>query len=164
MPLVAVVLFTALLVTLFVNFGSEDPRRLPNRYILPEGFTGNIKIIYQVEGAPPLPLVDEHHIHEIPRSGILQTSSRPEYGFAVDEFLRRSADGGHERLNVQWLKRRINGLLGDRNEFFNSPKELVERDRLFAEEGHVDAEGNNILRNPYEIIVIRDDFDPTPAE
>lgn len=136
----------------------KPPLREPNKYVLPAGFTGKIKIIYQVEGAPPLEVQDGYRVIDVPPSGQVSTSSEMLYGTAVDLFVRRLPEGGTEELTVMHLGLRKNGLVGDKNEFFESTEELARRDEDFARRGALDAEGRPILDKPYEMIIIRDEF------
>ncbi|MEQ8818902.1 MAG: hypothetical protein RLY93_01560 [Sumerlaeia bacterium] len=141
----------------------KPPRRAPMTFVLPAGFSGEIKVLYEVEGAPPLP-VDEagHVLLDIPPSGRLETSSPLEYGQSADDlFLRELTGGGTEELNIGYLKRRVNGLEGDSKEFFHDPEqELPLRRQELEQQGRLDASGNVIKppARPYQIVVVRDDF------
>ena len=61
-------------------------RRDPNRYLVPDGYVGWVVIDYGVRGAAPVPLREGALELAIPATGRLQTSSKPEYGFAADEW------------------------------------------------------------------------------
>lgn len=158
-PLSVVLLITlaGIGMLLQIQRSTVDPgERIPNRYIFVPQFSGKVKITYNVPDAPELPVEDGVRIVEVPPSGLLETSSPILYGTAHDEFYRRMMGGGEERLTVQHIKMRKNGITGDRNEFFTSPNELEERDRWMEMMGfeYDDSEGG--LR--YELIEIRDDF------
>lgn len=79
------------LVWLFVATGCGGGRR-PDRVLVPEGYVGWIKIRYSVADAPPLPIEDGYRLIRIPPSGLLQTSSNPEYGWARDEYFYYSGE------------------------------------------------------------------------
>lgn len=77
----------------------RDDRR-PNRYLIPEGFVGWVRIDYEVEGAPELPIEDGFRVYRIPSSGLLQTSSAVQSGWASDEYYYVDASGDREQLTV----------------------------------------------------------------
>lgn len=163
LPAGLAVLFTALALVLYVQImnNTESPgERVPNKYVLPQGFTGKIKVLYEVEDAPPLAMHEGYRVVEIPMSGYTETSSEMLYGTAEDLFVRKTAEGEMEELDIQYLKVRKNGLVGDDNEFYSTAKELENRDRILEQQGRLDENGNpKELGPPYELIEIRDDFD-----
>ncbi len=57
--------------------GGQEKRRLPYRYLIPEGYVGWVRIDFNVENAPPLPIEDGYYLLKIPRNGRLKTSSQP---------------------------------------------------------------------------------------
>ena len=60
----------------------ESARR---RFLIPNGYVGWIKIDYDVEGAPALPIEDGFYLLKFPPSGHLQTSSPNEFALLQDE-------------------------------------------------------------------------------
>jgi hypothetical protein len=68
-------------------------RRRPERYVLPAGYVGWVKITFNVAGATPLPLEEGHDLYLIPASGHLITSSHFETGWAKDQFFYGRPDG-----------------------------------------------------------------------
>jgi hypothetical protein len=88
---------------------SASPRSL--RFLIPEGYSGWVRVEFEVSGAPQLPSEAGQTVLKIPASGILKTSSPEQYGWARDSYfysdagLRRLPDSGPGRL--VWGK--ING-------------------------------------------------------
>jgi hypothetical protein len=74
--------------------------RQPNRYLIPEGFVGWVRIDYEVEGAPELPVQDGFRVYRIPPSGLLKTSSAVEAGWASDEYCYVDTSGAREQLSA----------------------------------------------------------------
>lgn len=71
--------------------GCETKRR-PNRYLIPDGYVGWVRVYFNVEGEPALPIEDGHYLFRIPASGVLKTSSAPEFGVGPDEYFYYSDD------------------------------------------------------------------------
>jgi hypothetical protein len=138
---------------------TEDPgERMPTRFVFAPGVTGNIRINYEIDGAPPLPIVDGHRLVRVPIGGRVDTSSPMLYGTAPDEYFREQPDGTLEPLDIHALALRKNGLAGDKNEFFSSTSELLTRDELLAAHGLLGPDGQPQLGPPYELLVIRDGY------
>lgn len=60
--------------------------RRPDRYLIPDGYVGWVRIQYSVAGASPLPTEQGYDLYRIPPNGFLQTSSAMENGLAKDEY------------------------------------------------------------------------------
>jgi hypothetical protein len=67
------------------------PRSL--RFFIPEGYSGWVRVEFEVPGAPALQSGAGQTALEIPSSGILQTSSPEQYGWARDYYYFRSSSG-----------------------------------------------------------------------
>jgi len=161
-PLIAVVVTVLVLGVLFALMRSgavEAPPRMPVRYILPPDFAGPVKIYYDMENADPIPVEDGVRIIEIPPSGIVLTSSDPDYGQAVDEFLRATGDGELESLGFHYIRDRKSGMTGDNKEYFLRPEELAQRDTELVRHGVVtQPDGLPKYDVPYVLFTVRDDF------
>ena len=72
------------------------PRR-PSLYLIPEGYVGWVRINFGVEGAPTLSLEDGYYVFRFPPTGIIQTSSAFEEGYAEDKFYYYSSSGDVRR-------------------------------------------------------------------
>jgi hypothetical protein len=68
-------------------------QRHPSEYLLPDGYVGWVVIHYGQRGAPPLPIVGEDVLLNIPKTGELQTSSQEEFGEAQDHYYYKLPDG-----------------------------------------------------------------------
>ena len=60
--------------------------RRSNRYLIPEGYVGWLRINYRIKEASPTPLEDGYNLFRFPDSGLMNTSSKGEEGFATDEY------------------------------------------------------------------------------
>jgi len=61
------------------------PRRA-TVFLLPEHYTGWVRVEYSVAGEQPLPLEDGHYVIVVPSAGFLRTSSPFEEGYADDRY------------------------------------------------------------------------------
>jgi hypothetical protein len=73
--------------------------------LIPEGYTGWVRIEFEVQGAPPLPVEAGQNVLRIPPDGLLRTSSPEQYGWARDTYyfyssagLRQLPDSGPQSL------------------------------------------------------------------
>jgi uncharacterized protein DUF6843 len=64
-----------------------------SRFLIPEGYTGWIRIEFEVQGAPPLPMEGGQYVLKIPSDGVLRTSSAEQYGWAKDQYYYYSGQG-----------------------------------------------------------------------
>jgi hypothetical protein len=64
-----------------------------SRFLIPEGYTGWVRVEFEVPGAPPLPQEAGQYVFKIPTDGILRTSSPEQYGWAEDHYFYRSSQG-----------------------------------------------------------------------
>jgi hypothetical protein len=67
-------------------------RRAPERYLIPTGYTGGVRIDYDQKNAPPLPLEDGRRLIKFDASGKASTSSTPLSGHGKDEFFYDSGN------------------------------------------------------------------------
>jgi hypothetical protein len=61
-------------------------RRAPERYIIPAGYTGWVRIDYDQKSSPSLPLEDGRRLIKFDTKGRASTSSSPLSGHGKDEF------------------------------------------------------------------------------
>lgn len=81
---VSVVLIAALAAWVGASARKETHRSA--RLLIPEGYTGWVRIEFEVQGAPPLPIEDGQYILRIAADGVLRTSSPEQYGWADDHY------------------------------------------------------------------------------
>ena len=88
-----------LLVLCFASFSvaCQEQHRRPSLYLIPEDYVGWIRIDFGVDDAPPLTLEEDYYLFKIPQTGILQTSSSLEEGYAADEYFYYSPFGDSRR-------------------------------------------------------------------
>lgn len=67
-------------------------RRPPERFLIPAGYIGWVKIEYRRAGAPPLPFENGRRVLMISPDGTLKTSSDPHPGRGEDEFFYYAGD------------------------------------------------------------------------
>lgn len=60
-------------------------KRLARHYFIPKGYSGWVTVKFEKKDAPPLPEKDGAYQLYIPESGVLETSTDLEYGWARDE-------------------------------------------------------------------------------
>ena len=85
------VLLTGL--ALWLGAGARTSTGRSSRFLIPEGYTGWIRIEFEVQGAPPLPMEAGQYVLKIPSDGTLRTSSAEQYGWAKDHYSYYSAQG-----------------------------------------------------------------------
>ncbi len=135
------------------------PQRMPTRFVLPQEFSGPVKVYYGFQSAEPLTEEDGYRIVAVPPSGVVLTSSEPLYGQALDQFVRLDAEGNPETLGYHFIRDRKGGLTGDGQEYFLRPEELELRDGELIRWGIINpADGTPKYGVPYELFTIRDDF------
>ncbi|MGA7629137.1 MAG: hypothetical protein WCB11_00130 [Terriglobales bacterium] len=67
-------------------------RRRPERFLIPAGYTGWVRIEFRRKSAPPLPTEDGRLLLKLNEQGTLQTSSDPLPGHGKDDFFYYSGD------------------------------------------------------------------------
>lgn len=82
----------ALIVGLSTWWIKTNTRRA-EKYIIPPGYVGWIRVKYSSAGAPPLPLEDGYLLLVIPKSGVLKTSSPMGDGWGTDEYYQLDKQG-----------------------------------------------------------------------
>jgi hypothetical protein len=126
---VIVILTAALLLGLVVwmGTGARKPTHRSSRFLIPDGYTGWVRVEFEVKDAQPLPMEDGQYILKIPADGALRTSSPEQYGLADDHFYYYSAqsvrpipDSGQSALIWGKLNGEASGASGTRKyeEFF----------------------------------------------
>jgi uncharacterized protein DUF6843 len=78
---------------LWLGLGPRHNRLRSSRFLIPEGYTGWIRVEFEVQGAAPLPMEGGEYILSIPGDGVLRTSSPEQYGWAQDHYYYYSAQG-----------------------------------------------------------------------
>ncbi len=76
-----------------VQLQSAPDARTPDRFLIPAGYLGYVRVDYAVKGAKPLAKLENHFIIPIPASGYLQTSTKYEPGRAIDDFYYVTSSG-----------------------------------------------------------------------
>ena len=67
-------------------------RRPPERFLIPAGYSGWVRVDFRHKDAPPLPMEDGRLLLKLNAQGSLQTSSDPQLGHGRDDFFFYSGD------------------------------------------------------------------------
>jgi hypothetical protein len=94
--------------------------RVGGVYEIPSGYRGWIEVRYERPSCPPLVYRDGKYIFRIPATGVLCTSSKPEFGWAHDEFFYLSKG---ERTPLPDFTARENSMIWGA-EYFGKREEL----------------------------------------
>jgi len=80
----------------------QEKQRRPSRYLIPEGYTGWVRINFRVKDAPPIPIEDGRYLFKFPSSGLIETSSDIEYGWASNDYYYYSGDVRRKIVGTGW--------------------------------------------------------------
>ncbi len=79
-------------------------RRPPERFLMPAGYTGWVRIDFRQKSAPPLPTEDGRLLLKLNSQGTLATSSDPLTGHGSDDFFYYSGDRRTRLSNAGFCK------------------------------------------------------------
>jgi len=79
-----------------ISMGASLSRH-PVEYLIPDGYVGWVTIMHGAN-APPLEMRSGEYVCRIPSSGMFETSSKIEDGWAKDEYAYYAVDGSLRRL------------------------------------------------------------------
>jgi|SRR5579863_1117958 len=117
----------------WVGVSARHSTQRTSRFLIPEGYTGWVRVEFEVQGAPPLPMEAGNYVFTIPADGVLRTSSPEQYGWARDRYYSYSAQGtrpltdsGSDRIIWGKINGEESGVSGKRKyeEFFVGTGEL----------------------------------------
>ena len=80
------VLAPLIALSVWLGFGARHESLRSSRFLIPQGYTGWVRIEFEVPGAPPLPIDHGEYTIKIPAGGVLRTSSPEQYGWARDRY------------------------------------------------------------------------------
>ena len=75
------------------TLSSRDMSSRSLRFLIPEGYSGWVRVEFEVSGAPPLLSDAGQTVLKIPATGVLRTSSPEQYGWAEDYYYFYSSTG-----------------------------------------------------------------------
>jgi hypothetical protein len=128
--IILIVGMTALIAAMCVGaFVLVSNSRAPQTHLVPDGYTGWVSVTYSVEGAPPLPIEDDHRVFRYDTEGKLETSSPYEEGWGVDDYFYVA---GQER---QLLRQRPSGVEGEIWGPYTSTELMIIVDREVTRQG-----------------------------
>ena len=90
------------LVALAVCLPACLSNRHPDRYLIPEGYVGWVRVDFGISEAPPVALSGGKRIFRFPADGRLRTSSLFEEGWAKDEYAYYSTRGNRAIAITGW--------------------------------------------------------------
>jgi hypothetical protein len=92
--LVAAVTIAGLIfAVIWVSTSAKSSTERSLRFLIPENYTGWVRVEFEVRGAPALPVEARQAVVKIPGSGLLRTSSAEQYGWAKDYYFFYSGAG-----------------------------------------------------------------------
>lgn len=80
----------------------QDTNRRPSRYLIPDGYVGWLRIDFDIEKEPALPVEEGYFLFKFSPSGHIKTSSDIEYGWASDEFYYYSENSRTQLKSTGW--------------------------------------------------------------
>jgi hypothetical protein len=87
-----------------ISIGGVTARH-PTRFLIPDDYIGWVEVRYAQSNTNALPVMNGKLICQIPDSGLLDTSSSLEEGWAKDEYFYYSKDGSlHALKSTGWAQ------------------------------------------------------------
>jgi hypothetical protein len=116
---ITIKLYSIALATLFgLNSCSQKPE--PETYLIPQGFTGRVNILFNREDGVPRKYEDGRRVYQIPANGILLTQFRDEYGFVDRRYYYFDSSGKRTQLHIYkhdyYADGRVKWIVSDSNE------------------------------------------------
>ncbi len=75
------------------SIGGRNSTQRSLRFLIPEGYSGWVRVEFEIPGEPALPAEAGQTVLKIPTSGLLKTSSPEQYGWANDTYAYYSSGG-----------------------------------------------------------------------
>ncbi|WP_166240896.1 DUF6843 domain-containing protein [Paenibacillus turpanensis] len=106
------VVLSLVLMAVFVASGCTRDVREPSMFLIPEGYTGWIQIIYNQEDAKPLVKEGSFIRYDIPEDGILRTSTKQlQFGSAIDYYVYVDGEGRRKPIPFALIQGNHNGKM-----------------------------------------------------
>lgn len=97
-PLLVIIIFV-----IWFGIQNQDTERTPNLYLIPEDVT-HIEIHYNQEGYAKLTKEGNYFVYNIPKTGVLKTSTNePEYGIANDKYFYIDDNGKRTAISGEYI-------------------------------------------------------------
>lgn len=100
------IMMTYLISLYFLVLSSCHQNAEPETYLLPQGFTGRVNVVFNQGNGAPAKYEDGRRVYQIPANGILLTQFKDEYGF-VDR-LYYYVDSNNKRTSLHIYRRDYN--------------------------------------------------------
>ena len=97
-PLIQLFLTFATSLSMLGTTACQIKERRPNRYLIPEGYVGWVRVNYRIKDAPVLPIEDSFYVLKFPADGVINTASEGEEGFASDEYYYYDENADRQRI------------------------------------------------------------------
>jgi hypothetical protein len=98
--------------------------RSGNKVLIPDGYTGWVRIYYREANSPALHKEDSHYLVTVDGSGSAHTSSLREPGYGNDEYFYVSTGGFQTKLKLQGVEDRADDIVHDFT-YQSEPKEVT---------------------------------------
>jgi hypothetical protein len=140
----------------WIHMSVRDTARRSLRFLIPEGYSGWVRVEFEVSGEPVLPLEGGQIVLKIPSTGLLKTSSPEQFGWARDSYAFYSAgalqaipDSGSGRLIWGKINGEKSGSSGKRQYegFFVGTSEQY-RDQMKAREPRASSKDDRKTKLP----------------
>lgn len=93
-------LFIVLMLAIATGCSSKYNRGTYDLYLIPEGYEGKIKVIYNIKGAPPLKREGKYDIIPVEPSGKYETSTPMyDYGTVIDQYYYVDDEGNRTKID-----------------------------------------------------------------
>lgn len=95
-------MISAYLISLLNLFtlSSCNPKPEPETYLIPQGFTGRVNVIFNRKDGVPPKYENERRVYEIPANGVLLTQFKDEYGFVDHRYYYVDSNGKRTPLQI----------------------------------------------------------------
>jgi hypothetical protein len=118
----------------------QKPARRANRYLIPDGYVGWVRVDYKIKNAPALPIEEGYYLIKFSPTGRVQTSTDMEEGYALDQYYYYRGDDKHLLNQDEMIRNLFTGRKGQEqlHEYFfvGTEKELKESGLVKDEDGY----------------------------
>src|SRR5258708_427830 len=118
----------------------QKPARRANRYLIPDGYVGWVRVDYKINDALALPIEDGYYLIKFPPTGRVQTSIGMEEGYALDQYYYYRDDERHILNQDEMIRNLFTGRKGQEqiHEYFfvGTENELKKSGLVKDEDGY----------------------------
>lgn len=96
-----------ILITTIFTFFTSCSQTVKETFLIPSGFEGRINVVFNQPNSNSISIENGRRIYEIPRDGILITSSKLETGILDQEYYYIDNKGNREKIDVTELNKEL---------------------------------------------------------